>query len=70
MPNDVFGQNFQKNRSNTEKVTITIVHIWNKLGIKFKLKIVNFWAKLTQKGYFWFKKKQWKLPSNATLGLV
>ena len=38
-------------------MTITIVHIRNKLRIKFKLKIMNFWTKFTQKEYFWSKRK-------------
>ena len=39
-----------------------ILSIWNKLGTKFQLKltILNFWTKLTQKGYSQSKKENKK----------
>ena len=48
-----------KEMSKTEENYRQILHIRNSLGIKFqvKLTILNYWTKLTQKGYFQFKKE-------------
>ena len=49
-----------KNRSRTEKSEYhhRILHVRNSLGTRFQLKltILNFWTKLTQKGYLKSKK--------------
>ena len=49
-----------KEKSKTEKVNITIDFYMFEIGTKFqlKLKILNFWTKLTQKGYFRSKKEK------------
>ena len=70
MSNLFFGQNLQK-RSKIEKSEHhhRILNIQNSLGTKFQLKltILNFWTKLTQKGYFQSKKeKKIKSLSNPT----
>ena len=62
MPNWFLDKTLQK-RSKIEKVNITIKCCIFKLlylGTKFRLKLtlLNFWIKLTQKGYFQTKKKK------------
>ena len=61
---DFLEKNLQKIVQN-RKVTITIkFYIFKKsVGTKFqlKLKILDFWTKLAQKGYFQFKKEKRKI---------
>ena len=60
MPNGFFWTKLAKKMSKTEKKNITIeFYIFESLGTKFllKLTILNFWTKLTEKGYFQSKKE-------------
>ena len=60
MPNGFFWTKLAKKMSKTEKKNITIeFYIVESLGTKFllKLTILNFWTKLTEKGYFQSKKE-------------
>ena len=55
MSNKHFGQNLQKKGPKQKSDHHhRILHIQNCLAIKFQLKlnILNFWTKLTLKGYF------------------
>ena len=59
MPNRIFWINMRKKVYNIiSEHHHRILHIRNSLGIKFKLKltILDFWTRLTQKGYFLSKK--------------
>ena len=61
MPNGFFRQNSQKKGPKGPSVYHhQILYIQNSLGIKFQLKlaILNFWTKLTHKGYFRSKKRK------------
>ena len=76
MSNEFFQQNLQNEVQNRiSEYPHRILHIQNSVGIKFQLKltILNFWSKLTQKGYFQFKKEKqvqhyWILHIRITLG--
>ena len=57
MSNEFFQQNLQNEVQNRiSEYPHRILHIQNSLSIKFQLKLetVNFWSKLTQKGYSQF----------------
>ena len=45
-----------------------VLQIRNSVGTKFQFKLIilNFWTKLTQKGYFRSKKELKKSPSDST----